>query len=372
MQFKDVIGQAKLKEKLIYGVRKKKISHAQLFLGDPGYGSLGLAMAFAQFILCENKTAEDSCGQCPSCRKINELQHPDLHFSFPTVQSVSKTSKPFYEDWRGQIKDSSYFSLFDWIKKIDSKERKPIISVDESYDIQRKLKLKSYEGGYKIMIIWMAEEMNTQCANKILKILEEPPNKTMFILLSKEEGKLLDTIISRCQILRVNRISEPDLKIHIEKDFQLNTEEADSIASYSEGNIIKAKEILNLDENDYSLKDHFIELMRSSYKKNVIDMMNWADQMAQTGKERQKIFLLYTSHMLRQSIIKNYAGNQNIKVSEDEFNFLDKFSPFINGKNIRDFMKSIDEAYYQLERNANAKILFTLLCFQSMRMLHKA
>jgi len=372
MQFKDVVGQSKLKEKLIHGVRKNKISHAQLFIGEPGYGSLGLALAFAQYILCENKTEEDSCGHCPSCRKINDLQHPDLHFSFPTVQSISKTSNYFYEDWRGLLKETSYFSLFDWIKRIDVKERKPIISVDESEDIHRKLKLKSYEGGYKIMIIWMAEEMNTQCANKILKLLEEPPGKTLLILLSKEDVKLLDTITSRCQILRVNRISEQELKLHLEKGFDLNTEEADSIASYSEGNIIKAKDMLHIGEDEHSLKDHFIELMRSSYKKNVIDMMNWADAMAQAGKERQKVFLLYSSHMLRQCIIKNYTGNENIKVSEDELNFLDKFSPFVNGNNIRDFMKSIDEAYYQLERNANAKILFTLLCFQSMRMLHKA
>ena len=372
MQFRDVVGQVNVKEKLIHGVLKNKISHAQLFIGDSGYGSLGLAIAFSQYILCENQSKEDSCGQCPACKKINELQHPDLHFSFPTVQSISKTSNPFHEDWREQVKETPYFSLFDWIKKIDVKERKPIISVDESLEIQRKLKLKSYEGGYKIMLIWMAEEMNTQCANKILKILEEPPKKTLFILLAKDEGRLLDTITSRCQILRVNRISEPELKLHLEKHFRLNKEEADSVASFSEGNIIKAQEMINLGEDEQVLKDHFIDLMRSSYKKNVIDMMNWADEMAQSGKERQKIFLLYTSHMLRQCIVKNYAGDEHIKVSESELSFLDKFSPFINGNNIRDFMKSIDEAYYQLERNANAKILFTLLCFQSMRMLHKA
>ena len=372
MQFKDVVGHSKLKDRLINGVRKNKISHAHLFIGDPGHGSLGLAIAFAQYVLCENKAVEDCCGECPSCKKINQLQHPDLHFSFPTVQSISKTSSLLYEEWRGLLDSTPYFSLFDWIKKIDVKERKPIISVDESQDIQRKLKLKSYEGGYKIMIIWMAEEMNTQCSNKILKLLEEPPKKTLFILISKEDGKLLDTITSRCQILRVNRISDTELKLHLEEYFELNKQEADYIASYSEGSIIKAKEILHLGDDKHALKDHFIKLMRSSYKKNVIDMMNWADEMAQAGKERQKIFLLYTSHMLRQCIIKNYTGNENIKVSEDELNFLDNFSPFINGNNIRDFMKIIDEAYYQLERNANAKILFTLLCFQSMRMLHKA
>ena len=343
-----------------------------MFTGNPGHGSLGLAIAFAQFILCENRTKEDSCGHCSSCTKINQIQHPDLHFSFPTVQSISKTSNPLLGDWRSQVTATPYFSLFEWTKKIDVKERKSIISVDESQDIHRKLKLKSYEGGYKIMIIWMAEEMNTQCANKILKIIEEPPEKTIFILLSKDEGKLLETITSRCQILRVNRIDEPELKVYLEHHFNLTIEKAESIASFSEGNIIKATEIINLGEDEQSLRQQFMDLMRFSYKKNVIDMMNWADDMAQTGRERQKIFLLYASHMFRQSILKNYAGNDQVKVSEDELNFLHKFSPYINGNNIREFMRSIDEAFYHLERNANARILFTLLCFQSMRMLHKA
>ena len=372
MLFEDVIGQKDVKEKLIHGVQKNMVSHAQLFVGDSGYGSLVLAIAFAQYILCENKKDNDSCGVCPSCIKTHELQHPDLHFSFPTVQSISKVSNPFLENWREQIKTTPYFSLFDWIKKIDDKERNPILSVDESKEIQNKLKLKSYEGGYKIMIIWMPEAMNAFCANKILKILEEPPEKTLFILVTQEADKLLDTITSRCQTLHINRISDSSLKSYLIHNFDLSTEASDSIASFSEGNLIKAHEVLNLNDDEESLSDHFINLMRSSYKKNVIEMMNWADEIAQKGKERQKIFLLYCTHMLRQCIINNYVGAENLKVSETELNFIEKFSPFVNGNNIREFMKSLDEAYYQLDRNANPKILFTLLCFQSMRLLHKA
>lgn len=372
MQFKDIIGQDNFKKKLIHGVQKNKISHAQLFAGDAGYGTLGLSIAYAQYVLCLDKKENDSCGTCSSCLKINELQHPDLHFSFPTVQADSMVSDSFLKNWREQIKKNSYFTLFDWTQVIDIKERQPIISVKESAEIQRKLILKSYEGGYKIMIIWMAEQMNLQCSNKILKILEEPPNKTIFILVSQDNENLLDTIKSRCQMVNIGRVNNVDMQLHLKNKFGLSQEQSESIASFSEGNIIKALELINMDEGEGSLCDNFIGLMRSSYKKNVLEMMNWAEDMAQVGKERQKMFLIYCSHMLRQCIIKNYGNAEHVKLSKSELSFLNKFSPFINGNNIREFMKSIDDAYYQLDRNANPKILFTLMCFQSMRFLHKA
>jgi len=372
MLFKDVIGQSNAKKKLIQSVQQNKISHAHLFTGDYGYGTLVLALAFSQYVLCENKKKTDSCGKCASCTKVQDLQHPDLHFSFPSVQSISKTSNSLYGDWREQIKTQAYFSSFDWTKRIDVKERKPIISVDESIEIQKKLRLKSYEGGYKIMIIWMVEEMNTQCSNKILKILEEPPDKTLFLLVCSEEDYLLETIKSRCQILQINKLQDSEISTHLQETFQFSLENAQSIASFSDGNIIRANEIVNVNNDELSLIDDFIGLMRSSYKKNVIDMMTWANQMAQQGKERQKIFLKYASHMLRQCILKNYVGIDRVQSSKDELKFLEKFSPFVHGNNIRQFMNSIDEAYYQLERNANPKILFTLMCFQSMRLLHKS
>ncbi len=372
MQFKDIIGQDNFKEKLIHGVQKNNLRHAQLFTGAAGYGALGLSIAYAQYVLCLDKKKNDSCGTCSSCLKINKLQHPDLHFSFPTVQIESKTSNPFLSHWREQVKKNPYFTLFDWTQIIDIKGRQPIISVWESEDIQRKLTLTSYEGGYKVMIIWMADKMNSQCSNKILKILEEPPNKTIFLLVSQDNEILLDTIKSRCQILHLNRVDNAAIKLHLKTKYQLDQEQSESIASFSEGNIIKALELINIDEQEGSLCDDFIGLMRSSYKKNVVEMMNWAEDMAQIGKERQKLFLIYCSHMLRQCIIKNYGSIDHVKVSESELSFINKFSPFINGNNIREFMKSIDDAYYQLDRNANPKILFTLICFQSMRLLHKA
>ncbi len=371
MLFEEVIGQQYIKEKLIHSVQKNKISHAQLFVGSAGYGTLAISVAFAQYVLCADKQGNKSCGVCSSCLKVNDLQHPDLHFSFPTVQSESKISNPFLENWREQVKKSPYFTLYDWIQKIDVKERNPIISVEESSEIQRKLHLTSYEGGYKIIVIWMAEQMNSACSNKILKILEEPPNKTLIILVSEDADKLLDTIKSRCQIVHLNRVNNDEMQLYL-KNNGVSQEQAESIASFSEGNVIKAHEMMHLDETENTLSEYFMGLMRSSYKKNVIEMMNWAEDMAQTGKERQKFFLMYCTHMLRQCIIKNYGNADLVKVSYSELLFLNKFSPFVNGNNIREFMKSIDQAYYQLERNANPRILFTMLCFNSMRLLHKA
>jgi DNA polymerase-3 subunit delta' len=371
MRFENVIGQNDLKNKLLKEVKNQKISHAQMFLGDPGFGSLPLALAFAQYILCEDKQENDSCGVCASCRQVQELQHPDLHFSFPTVQSISKVSNGLFSDWRAQIKEAPYFSSFDWIKKIDPKEGKPIISVHESLEIQKKLRLKSYQGGYKILIIWLPETMNIECANKILKLLEEPPEKTLFLLVSADVDALLDTIRSRCQQLQLQRIENELIGAHLKKTFNIDEQKCQSITSFSEGNLLRAFEIAQASDDDEELKDAFIDMMRSSYKKNVIEMMNWSDSMAKKGRERQKIFLTYTLHMLRQCIVKNYMGERLVNVSKEEAAFIERFSPFVSGKNIREFTKAFDEAYYQLERNANSKILFTLLCFQSMRFLHK-
>ena len=371
MRFENVIGQNDLKKKLLKEVENQKISHAQMFLGDPGFGPLPLALAFAQYILCEEKQENDSCGVCPTCKQVEELQHPDLHFSFPTVQSISKVSTGLFSDWRAQIKESPYFSSFDWIKKIDPKEGKPIISVHESIEIQKKLRLKSYQGDHKILIIWLPETMNLECANKILKVLEEPPEKTLFLLVSDNADALLDTIRSRCQILQLQRIESKLIQTHLKKTFNMDEQKCQSITAFSEGNLLKAYEIAESSDDDEELKDAFIDMMRSSYKKNVIEMMNWSDSMAKKGRERQKIFLNYTLHMLRQCIVKNYMGERLVQVSKEEEAFIERFSPFISGKNIREFIKAFDEAYYQLERNANSKILFTLLCFQSMRFLHK-
>ncbi|MCH2229407.1 MAG: DNA polymerase III subunit delta' [Crocinitomicaceae bacterium] len=372
MLFSKVIGQRNLKTHLINEINHEKVSHAQIFLGKPGYGGLPLALAFVQYLFCENRQAEDSCGECASCRKVETYQHPDLHFSFPSVQAISKTSDRILPEWREQLQETPYFDLNTWIKKIDIKERKPIISKDESQEIIKKLSLRSYEGGYKVMMMWMPEEMNVTCANKLLKILEEPPAKTLFILIAESSENMLQTILSRTQVVNIPRIEMDEMSVYFRSDKKMSTANADSLAARVDGDLIEAFDFLGDHLEQDENKTLFIQLMRVCYKKSVLEMMSWAEAIAATSKEHQKVFLKYALHMFRQSMLKNYTEDHLIKVSEDENKFLMNFSKFITGNNIIDFMKTFNDAHYHIERNANSKILFTNLCFQVMRYIHVA
>jgi DNA polymerase-3 subunit delta' len=372
MQFKKVIGQKETIAHLIHEVKQDKISHAQLFLGNPGYGSLPLALAFIQYLFCEEKTDTDSCNECSSCIKMNELQHPDVHFSFPVVQAIDKFSDYFLKSWREQIAEDPNFSLSEWTAKIDDKNRKPIIGSDESLNIIKKLTLKSFEGGYKVMLIWMADEMNLTCANKLLKILEEPPKNTLFILIADSQETMLQTILSRTQLLKIPAIQIEVLADHLSSTYQIDKQSALSISALSEGNYVEAKQLILVNEEKNINRELFIELMRVCYKKDVIPMIDWADKIGFIGKEKQKTFIKYALHMFRQSMLKNYTQEQLIKVSKEENAFLEKFSIFITGNNIFEFMEEFNQAYFQVDRNANAKILFTNLCFKVMRYIHYA
>jgi len=370
--FKNVVGQEELKSDLIREIKADKISHAQLFSGKLGFGGLPMALAFTQYLFCEDKGEEDSCGKCSSCLKINDLQHPDLHFVFPVVQAIGKVSTLFLESWRKQLKQNTYFNLFDWTQKMDSKERKPIIGIEESKEILRKLSFKAYEGGYKVMIIWLPEEMNQESANKLLKILEEPPVNTVFLLVAENPDKLLMTIRSRTQLVRIPKINAESLSTFIGHHFKLDRIQADSIAAFAEGDLIRALEFINTNSEKDIYRDLFIQMMRVSYKKDVIGMLNWAERIAGEGKERHKLYLVYSLHMFRQSLMNNYVGGHMLRVSAEEEQFLKNFAPFISGNNIREFMETFDQAYFHIDRNANSKILFTQLCFQTMRYIHQA
>jgi DNA polymerase-3 subunit delta' len=372
MQFIDVVGQSELKKHLIHEVQSNKVSHAQMFLGRPGFGSLPLALAFVQYLFCDNPTPDDSCGSCPSCRKVTDLQHPDLHFSFPVVQAINKKSDHFLPEWRKQINENPYFNLYTWTQSIDPKERKPIIGTEESQEIIRKLSLKSFEGGYKVMLIWMAEAMNKDCSNKLLKILEEPPPKTLFILVVDQQETVLPTIQSRTQQIVIPKVDAVELSQYVKTKFSPGTERLDSILSRATGDVIVASELAVEEHEEHNYQSAFIQMMRVCYKKDVIAMLDWAEELSLFGKEYQKGFISYALHMFRQSILRNYTDNQLTNVSDDEAAFLVNFSRFITGNNISDFSSTFNDAHYHLDRNANAKIVLTDLCFKVMRYIHFA
>lgn len=371
VQFSSVIGQEELKHHLLREVQQGKISHAQLFLGKPGYGPLPMALAFVQYLFCENKGETDSCGVCPSCRKVTELQHPDLHFSFPNVLAIAKKSDAFIADWRAQVQENPYFDIHDWTRRIDSSERRPIIGVDESLEIIRKLNLKSFEGGYKVMIIWMAEEMNADAANKLLKILEEPTPKTLFILVAEAQDKLLTTILSRTQIVRVTMLPTDTVQRALEQK-GVTRSTAASVSARSDGDYLEALRLLGDSEESDLNRELFIQMMRVCFKKDVTAMLGWTDAIGTQTREGQKLFVRYALHMVRQSILKNYTQEMLTRTSPEEAEFLKNFSRFITNNNVMDFMELFNDAHYHLERNAHAKLLFTQLCFQVMRFIHKA
>lgn len=371
MLFSSIPGQETLKTHLIKEIQLEKISHAKLFTGKAGYGTLPLALAYVQYLFCEQKQATDSCGTCPSCKKVNELQHPDIHFSFPTITDLSKTSDRLLPKWREQLKEQPYFSVLDWVRRLDNKDKKPIIGSEESLEIIKKLALKSFEGGYKVMIIWIAEMMNATCANKLLKILEEPPAKTLFILIAEDPNKLLVTIQSRTQQIRMTPFSVDDIQKAL-MQAGVQSQLAESVAVRSHGDLIEAQELVNNSGDEHIYRELFIQLMRVCFKKNVNEMLDWTEDVSKLSREEQKLFTLYALHMIRQSNLANYTDNMLVTASKEERQFLEKFARFITNNNLYDFIELFDQAHYHLDRNAAPKLLFTQLCFQIMRFIHKS
>lgn len=372
MKFKDVIGHESIKAEIRKEISSGNIAHAKMFFGKPGYGTFPLALCFAQYLLCEQKTENDSCGACPSCKRVQDFNHPDVHYVYPIAGKDKETSIIYFKEWCEQLSSNTYFDLATWSEKFDSKNKRPIIRSEESNDIIHKLSLKSYEGGSKVMIIWMAEEMNSFCSNKLLKIIEEPPANTYILLVCEKIENVLPTIQSRTQRINVPRIALDDLSSYLVYHFHLNRADSDSAATFAEGDLLVALDYVNSNQEHAIYREQFIQMMRVSYKKDVIGMLDWADKISSESKERQKLYVLYSLHMFRQSILANYIGPEMMRVSEEEEKFLKNFAPFISGNNIREFQQTFDDAHYHIDRNANAKILFTQLCFQTMRYIHVA
>lgn len=372
MNFSNIIGQERIKKHLINTVEQNRISHAQLFLGDEGYGSLPLALAYAKFIMCTNKKGDDSCDECPSCRKISKYEHPDLHFVFPVVtlkNNTKTTSDNFIKEWREFIIDNPYGTYNEWMDYLDAENSQAIIRVDEGKDILRKLSFKSFESEYKIMIIWFPEKMNVQAANKLLKLIEEPPEKTLFFLVSKNSQLIISTIISRTQLVKVNRIAEDELFVRLKQLHQLNDSNARLIGRLSEGDYAKAKEHIVSSEGTELNFEFFVQMMRLSYAGKMIELIKWVDDIAKLGREKQKTFLTYSLHMVRENLIMNQKQNDMVRMSDVEEGFASKFSSFIHPTNAPHLSSEFDKAFLHISRNANVKVVFLDLTIKLNRIL---
>lgn len=371
MLFSEIIGQQAAKERLVRSVSDGRISHAQLFLGPQGSGSLALAVAYAQYISCAGRLAADSCGTCPSCVKYNKLIHPDLHFVYPVALSKDvRTSTDKAQEWRAAFLDNPYITLFNWFEQLDAENKQAVIGVEESGEILRKLSLTTYEAEYKIMIIWQADKMNQASANKLLKILEEPPDKTLFLLVCESEDQLLRTIVSRTQLIKIPKISDADLTKALIEQNGLSPEMAEKTAHLADGNYAEALLLINENENAAQNLASFQKLMRASLKFNPQGVFAWIDEVNAAGRERQKNFINYALHIIRESMVLNYGDPQLVKLGADEQDFVKKFAPFIHAANIERFTEELNKAYYHMERNANAKILFMDLAFKFNELLN--
>ena len=381
MLFSEILGQEHIKNHLTTSVDNGRIPHAQLFVGPEGSGALPMAIAYAQYILCQNKNGENS-GGVDSCNlKFQNISHPDLHFAFPVTTSDKVKSKPvsnFYlEEWRQLIAQQPYGNLFDWYKLLGVDNKQGQIGVDEAHEIVKSLSLKAYEGGYKVMLIWMADKMNISAANKLLKLIEEPPSQTTFILITEDEEQIISTIRSRCQLLHFPPLSEEDIKNGLIKNFNLEASVATKIAHQANGNYNKACDLVYHDTEDTQFEDWFIFWIRSAFKakgnKSAIhDLISWSEEIAKQGRETQKKFLHFCLEFFRQAMLMNYSASELVYLETKADNFdLSKFAPFVHGNNILDISDELQDAIYHIERNGNSKIILTDLSIKLTRLLHK-
>jgi DNA polymerase-3 subunit delta' len=381
MQFSEILAQEHIKNHLTQSADLGRIPHAQLFVGPEGSGTLSMAIAYAQYILCGNQNGENN-GDNQACNlKFQKISHPDLHFAYPTVttEEVKKNPKSidFVTNWRQFITKNPYGGLFDWYAILGVQNKQGEIRVDDAQEILKSLSLKSYEGGYKIMIIWMADKLNIAASNKLLKLLEEPPEKTVFILITENEEDLIQTIRSRCQILRFNGLSEPIVAEALILREQTEPKKAAKIAHQAQGNYNIALHLLNANDEEYPFEQWFITWVRAAFKAKgnaaaIQDLILWSEKIASLGRETQKKFLQFCIEMFRQALMMNYKTQDLVYFEPKDEKFkLENFAPFVNGNNIHDIFKELSDAMYHVERNGNAKIVLTDLSIKLTRLIHK-
>ncbi len=380
MQFKDIIGQEEVIERLRKTVKNNRISHALLLAGEEGVGKLALALAYAQYIACTNKTETDSCGTCASCTKYQKLIHPDLHFVFPVVKSprVSKpTSDNYLSQWREMLATHYSFPLNEWINKIGSENAQAAIFTSESQVIIHKLNLKTFESEYKIMIIWHPDRMNTVTANKLLKMIEEPPPKTIFLLLTNSPEQILGTIFSRTQLIKIPKIEHQALKENLVQNLGLEQTKAEDIARVANGNYLKALEQMQASEQNRQNFEYFANLMRLSYvapkdNSKIVDLIRWSEEISRWGREKQKHFIQYALRLFRENLTLHVASKNAdnlVYLANKELAFSQKFSPFIHQTNTPKIYSEFNKAYLDISRNGAAKIVFLDLALQLVKLI---
>lgn len=371
MYFSDFSGQDSTKTQLLDLFKSERVPHALLLNGEEGCGHLQLALSFSSLLLCKSPTPLDACKNCSSCKMYEKYQHPDLHFSYPIHLSKtehSETSDDQRSSFLEALEKYKCLGKKTWYSKMGNENKQGVIGVKESQAILAKISLKSFFGSAKILLMWMPELMNIQAANKLLKLIEEPPENTYFIFVSNNQSKILPTISSRLQTINVPRLKDENISDFLEEKFQIEPSTAKNIAKISKGNLNKAINThldAGISEMNRSL---FVNWMRLCYSRNIADTIDWVNEFSKIGREQIKDFIIYSLEMYRQCIMGNY--NMEIEgVSESEKNFLEKFKPFVNHQNISEINSIMNDAYYHMERNANPKILMLDISIKLYKLL---
>lgn len=363
MRFEDIIGQKEIKEKLHHFITEGRIPHALMFAGPEGSGKYALALAYAQHICCESPVGMEACGTCPSCLKYNILEHPDLHFVFPVVKAGSNkaVSDNFVVQWRKYVLNNAYVSGNGWAGQVGAENKIPLIYTEESEAIIRKLNMKSYESEYKVMIIYLPERMHISASNKLLKMIEEPPEKTLFMLVSETPENIINTILSRCQRINIPSIDSESMYNALKKRHRLDEEHIQEVVRIARGNYVLALETINSSAENIFFHDNFVQMMRLAYGRKLNELKKWSDDMHKIGRDRQKNFLQYSQGMVRENFILNFKNPELNYLSRKEMEFSEKFSRFINERNVIRIMEELELAQSHIEQNVYGKmVLFDL------------
>lgn len=362
MLFSEVIGQEQIKQQLVRMVEENRVPHALLFCGPEGCGKLPMAIAFATYLLCTDRKADDACGVCSSCRMAAKVAHPDLHFCFPVIKPKNQRGEPtsdqFIVEWRQQLATSAYFDRLTWLGQMGVDNQQSLINVAQSNEILQKLSLKANQGGYKVMVIWLPEQMNEPAANKLLKLLEEPPEKTVFILVCEQPEQLLATIVSRTQRIDFRPLPELLIAQRLQTVHGLSADDAVRVAHTAEGSLTKALQTIVYNKDSGVFFDMFVLLMRLSYMRKIKDMHEWGEQVASWGRERQKNFLIYCQKLIRENFIYNFHRPEMNYMEQNETDFSKNFARFVNERNVIGIMDELSQAQRDIEQNVNPKMVF--------------
>ena len=355
MKFTEIIGQDQIKEQFVQMISNERMPHAQIFLGAKGSGKLALAIAFAQFVLCENKQGEDSCGRCRACIKVSKFIHPDVHYSYPTVGS-KMISTNFIKEWKLAIEENPYMNVNQWLNKLGAENKQGNITKDECQSIVKKLSLKTFEGKYKILIMWLPEYLGKE-GNRLLKLIEEPPENTLFILVAEHIEQILNTILSRCQLVKINALSDDEIKTALIERQEVDEEKAFNAARLANGNYNEALRLMNSIENDNAKV--FLDWFRICYQGKGEKMVEWVNTFAKTGREGQKQLIIYALHFLREFLALQMIGSSyQLRLQAAEAKTAQNMIKVLNHEQVDKMMALFNDVHYYIERNANGKILF--------------